>query len=365
LIRIAINTQSCPYEALIEDGLLSSAAACLAELLPDCRKCFIITSPVVRRYHGRALLASFVKTRIEHHLLEMQDGERAKTLKSVGSLAVKLCKLNADRASVLVALGGGVVGDVTGFLASIYMRGTRFVQIPTTFLAQVDSSVGGKTGVNLSEGKNLIGTFHQPVMVLIDPATLKTLPARQYIAGLFEALKAGIIRNRRIFEFMEENRERILQREPSALEWLTAEAVRVKAAVVSEDEREQGLRRILNFGHTLGHALEAETRYRRFLHGEAVAWGMVGAAMISAGMKVCSTETAQRIINAVLAYAPLPVVEVRARAILHRLMHDKKTVHDKVHFVLPVDIGKVEIVNNVPEKAVLQAVEELRYLSRT
>ncbi len=364
MIRIAVNTASQRYEALIEEGLLASTATYLAELLPECRKCFVITSPVVRKHHGRALVSSFAATNLEHHVLEMQDGERGKTLKTVEALAVQLSKLGADRASVLVALGGGVVGDVTGFLASIYMRGTRFVQVPTTFLAQVDSSIGGKTGVNLSEGKNLIGTFHQPAVVFIDPATLASLPVREYRAGLFEALKAGIIRDRRIFEFMEENRERILRRDPGSLEWLIAEAVRVKAAVVGEDERERGVRRILNLGHTLGHALEAETGYRRFLHGEAVAWGMVGAAMIAAGMQRISSGTAQRIISAVLAYGPLPKVNVRPRAILRRLLQDKKTVHDRVHFVLPVEIGKVEIVNDVPEKAVLQAVEELHILSR-
>jgi 3-dehydroquinate synthase len=296
--------------------------------------------------------------------MEMPDGERRKTLSTLENLSAQLVKLKADRNTVLIAFGGGVVGDVTGFLASIYMRGIRFMQIPTTFLAQVDSSVGGKTGVNLTVGKNLIGTFKQPELVLVDPQVLSTLPEREYRSGLYESLKAGVIRNPRIFEFMEQNREAVLAKSPSSLEWLIAESVRVKADVVGQDEEEHGLRRILNFGHTIGHALEAETSYKVFLHGEAVAWGMVAAAMLSVGMHKTSLVSAQRIIGLVLAYAPLPKVEVRPRAIFRRLASDKKTLDGQVHFILPHDIGKVDIVTDVPERAVLQVVEELRNLSQ-
>jgi 3-dehydroquinate synthase len=295
--------------------------------------------------------------------VEMPDGERRKNLATIEQAASKLVKLGADRNSVVVAFGGGVVGDMAGFLASIYMRGIPFVQVPTTFLAQIDSSVGGKTGVNLNEGKNLLGTFQQPRMVLADTAVLRSLPEREYRSGLFEALKAGIIRDPRIFEFMESNRERILSRDSSSLEWLIAECVRVKAGVVSEDEQEHGVRRILNLGHTVGHALEAETQYRHFLHGEAVAWGMVAAAMISVGLQLTSSVTAQRIIGLILSYGSLPKVDVRGKAVIKRLTRDKKTVEGKVHFILPIEIGKVNIVSDVPERAVLQAMEELRYLS--
>ncbi len=294
----------------------------------------------------------------------MLDGERRKTLSTVESLSSALVKLKADRNTVLIALGGGVVGDVTGFLASIYMRGIRFVQIPTTYLAQVDSSVGGKTGVNLTAGKNLVGCFKQPELVLVDPHVLSTLPDREYRSGLYESLKAGVIRNPRIFEFMEQNREPVLAKDPSSLEWLIAESVRVKADVVGQDEEEHGLRRILNFGHTIGHALEAETSYKVFLHGEAVAWGMVAAAMIAVSMHKTSPETAQRIISLVLAYAPLPNVDVRPKAIFRRLANDKKTLDGLVHFILPHDVGQVDIVTDVPERAVLQVVEELRNLSQ-
>jgi 3-dehydroquinate synthase len=292
----------------------------------------------------------------------MADGERSKTLATVEELAGELVKLKADRNTVLVALGGGVVGDVTGFLASIYMRGIRFVQVPTTFLSQVDSSVGGKTGVNLTAGKNLVGSFKQPELVLVDPHVLSTLPEREYRSGLYESLKSGVIRNPQIFEFMEQNREKILAKHPGSLEWLIAESVRVKAEVVGQDEEERGLRRILNFGHTIGHALEGETGYKVFLHGEAVAWGMVAAAMIAVEMDRIPRSTAQRIIDLVLAYGPLPKVDVRPEDIFRRLGSDKKTLDGLVHFVLPSDVGKVELVTDVPEGVVIQVVEELRGL---
>ncbi len=344
--------------------MLRSAGAYVRELLPNSKRFFTITVPPVRKVLGKTLQQSFESAGLEHHFVEMADGERRKTLSTIEELGGKLVKLGADRSSAIIALGGGVVGDVAGFLASIYMRGIHYVQAPTTFLAQVDSSVGGKTGVNLTAGKNLMGTFKQPRLVLIDPEALLTLPDREYRSGLYEALKYGIIRNPRIFEFMEENREKILARDPVTLEWLIAECVRVKASVVSEDEKDFGVRRILNLGHTIGHALEAESGYGTFLHGEAVAWGMVAASMISVGMQKTDTRTAQRIISAILAYAPLPKVSVRSKAVAKRIGQDKKTVDNKVHFILPVEIGRVEIETDVPERAVIQSIEELRYLSQ-
>jgi 3-dehydroquinate synthase len=365
LIRVNIEAASQSYEALIEHGLLRSAGGYLNELMPKVQRYFIVTVPGIRKLYGKFLSESFQRVKLEHHFVEMPDGERKKNLASIEKAAGKMVKLGADRNSVVVALGGGVAGDMAGFLASIYMRGIPFVQVPTTFLAQIDSSVGGKTGVNLNEGKNLLGTFQQPRMVLIDPGVLRSLPERDYRSGLFEALKAGVIRDPRIFEFMEENRERILARDPATLEWLIAECVRVKASVVSEDEKEHGVRRILNLGHTIGHALEAETLYKHFLHGEAVAWGMVAAAMISVGMQLTNARTAQRIISSVLSYGSLPKVDVRGKAIIKRLTRDKKTMDGKIHFILPVEIGKVDILSDVPERAVLQAIEELRFLSHT
>lgn len=364
MIRVTVETKSQSYEALIESGLLRSAGVYINELMPNVQRYYIVTAPHLRKLYGKYLSDSFGSLKLEHHFVEMADGEQRKNLSTIEAAGGRLVKLGADRNSVVVAFGGGVVGDMAGFLASIYMRGISFVQIPTTFLAQIDSSVGGKTGVNLDEGKNLLGTFQQPKMVVIDPGVLVSLPERDYRSGLFEALKAGIIRDPRIFEFMEENRDRILTRDPGTLEWLIAECVRVKAAVVSADEQEHGLRRILNLGHTIGHALEAETRYKHFMHGEAVAWGIVAASMISVGMQLTDSRTAQRIISAILSYAPLPKVEVRPKAVIKRLTRDKKTVDGKIHFILPREIGKVEVVADVPERAVLQSIEELRYLSQ-
>jgi 3-dehydroquinate synthase len=363
LQRIDINTEQRSYEAIIEPGILRSAGALLREKIPSAKRVFCVSIAKVRRIYGPALAESMKAAGLEYQVVEMPDGERYKRLSTVDDLAEKLVKAGADRNSVVVALGGGVVGDVAGFLASIYMRGIPCVQIPTTFLAQVDSSVGGKTGVDLKAGKNLLGTFSQPNVVLIDPEVLASLPERDFRAGLFESLKAGVICSDEVFAFMELSRDRILRRDPEALQWLIAESVRIKADVVCKDEREAGLRRILNFGHTIGHALEAETEYKHFLHGEAVAWGMIASTMISVGMQKTSSLVAQRIISSILALAALPAVDVKSRNVLKRLAQDKKTIDGKVHFVLPIEIGKVEIVNEVPERAILQSVEELRMMS--
>ena len=361
---VDVPVSSRPYQALIETGLLRRLGELLRERLPGRSQYFVITVPTVRKHWGDPLRAALAQAELAPQFFEMPDGERAKTLGTVADLAGKLLRKSADRKAVVLGFGGGVVGDVAGFLASIYMRGVDFVQVPTTLLAQVDASIGGKTGVDLPEGKNLLGTFHQPRVVFIDPGVLSTLPEREYRSGLYEALKCGIIRRPEIFDYMEQNRERILQRDPGALEQLIADCVQVKAEVVSADEREGDLRRVLNFGHTLGHALEAETGYKQFLHGEAVAWGMVAASMIAAAMQKTDSDTARRIISAVLAYAPLPRVQSRGKKIVRRLANDKKTLDGIIHFVLPIELGKVEIVADVPERAVIQAIEELRYLSQ-
>ncbi len=364
MTRVTVNVQPRPYEALIENGLLRRAGEMLREIVPHARQLFVVTVPPVRKAWGQPLLESLAAAGFNGEILEMHDGETHKTMPTVEDLANKLVKKAADRNSVVVALGGGVVGDVSGFLAAIYMRGIDVVQIPTTFLAQVDASIGGKTGVNLRAGKNLVGSFHQPRAVLIDPGVLSTLPEREYRSGLYESLKCGVIGNAEVFRFFEEQRSRVLGRDISALEWLITESVKLKAAVVSEDERESGPRRVLNFGHTIGHALEAESGYRKFLHGEAVAWGMVAASMISAGLQKADADTARRIISTVLALAPLPKVDLASKKVSRRLQSDKKTKNGVVHFVLPVEIGKVEIVSDIPERAVVQAIEELRYLSQ-
>ena len=364
MAQVTIHVPPRPYQGWIENGLLARAGSVVGELLPQASKVFVVTVTPVRKRWGTKLVRALKAGGFTPQVIVMPDGEPAKRLHTVETLAEKLAHLGADRKAVIIALGGGVVGDVSGLLASLYMRGIELVQIPTTVLAQVDASIGGKTGVNLAAGKNLLGTFHHPRVVLIDPTVLKTLPDREFRAGLYEALKCGIIGNVELFLRFEQNRARILKRDPVELEWLIAQSVKLKAEVVSADEREDGLRRVLNLGHTIGHALEAETGYRRLLHGEAVAWGIIAATRIALSVGRTDSVTAGRITEAVLSLGRLPEVNVSPKKILARLQSDKKTQNGVVHFILPREIGKVEVAGDVPESAVVNAVEELRRLSR-
>jgi 3-dehydroquinate synthase len=364
MAQVTIHVPPRAYQAWIENGLLNRAGSVLADLLPQASRVFVVTVPPVRTRWGAKLVRSLKSAGFAPQVISMPDGEPSKRLATVEALADKLVRLGADRKAVIVALGGGVVGDVSGLLASLYMRGVELVQIPTTVLAQVDASIGGKTAVDLVAGKNLLGTFHHPRVVLIDPTVLKTLSDREYRAGLYEALKCGVIGNVELFLCFEQKRAKILKRDPVDLEWLIAQSVKLKAEVVSADEREEGLRRVLNLGHTIGHALEAETGYRRLLHGEAVAWGMIAATNIALRVGRTDSVTAGRIADAVLSLGRLPEVNVSPRKILARLQSDKKTQNGVVHFILPREIGKVEVASDVPANAVLDAVEELRRLSR-
>ncbi len=349
---------------MVERGVLRSAEGLLRELVPAGARVFLVSSEPILKLWGTSLKESFAKVGCPLVVLEMQDGETSKRLNAVEKLAAKMVRLGADRRSVVVAMGGGVVGDVAGFLASIFMRGIPVIQVPTTLVAQVDSAIGGKTGVNLVSGKNLIGSFHQPLGVLADPEVLSTLPDREYRSGLFEAMKYGVIRNPQIFELMESHREELLRRDGELLEQLIVECVKVKADVVTADEREGGERRILNFGHTIGHALESATKYQHFLHGEAVGWGMVAASVISKKLSVTSHDTADRIIAMVLEYGSLPHVDVDGKRILKLLQSDKKTMGGVPHFILPTSIGTVDVVNAVPGSAVIESVEEISRLSK-
>jgi 3-dehydroquinate synthase len=358
MIRIPVATPSQSYEVLLESGLVPRAGECLKRILTHSRV-FVVTVPPVRRRWGKVLMRSLAGFGWRAESLEMPDGERSKRLATLEKLAERLVKLGADRDAALLALGGGVVTDVTGFLASIYMRGVDVVQIPTTVLAQVDAAIGGKTGVNLQAGKNLLGTFHQPRAVLVDPAVLATLPSREYRAGLYEALKCGIIGDPGLFRLFEDRRREILDRDPAVVERLIADSVRLKAAVVTADEHEGGLRQVLNLGHTIGHALEAETGYRGLLHGEAVAWGMIAATEIALSTGKLDGVTAERLTGAILSLGRLPPLKVRMANVVQRLRSDKKTRQGVVRFILPREIGKVEIVDDVPETVVRLAVEKI------
>lgn len=273
-------------------------------------------------------------------------------------MAEQMVELGADRTSIVVAFGGGIVTDLAGFLAALFMRGVPVIQIPTTLLAQVDAAVGGKTGANLGGGKNLIGAFHQPLTVLIDPDLLATLSEREYRAGLYEIIKCGIIRDRELFAIFVEQREAVLRRQPDIEEAIIAAAVRIKCEVVTADEREGDLRRILNFGHTLGHAIEAETNYEALLHGEAVAYGMHAAIALSQESVGLTEAEAGAMRGVIAGCGPLPAMDgLRADALAARMLHDKKTVKGKVHFVLTPRVGETKIVSGVGESMVLRAIE--------
>ena len=326
-------------------GLLQTLAGRMARAvgrLP--RRVFVLTSEQIWALWGQAFCASFEEPPVA---LFLPAGERYKTLSSVESLARQMAAAGADRGSLLIAFGGGIVGDVGGFLAAVYMRGIRYVQVPTTFLAQVDSSVGGKTGVNLPEGKNMVGSFHQPRAVFADVSVLGTLPERELRAGLMESVKAGVIRDRLLVRFMEEHADEVLSRDPRALERVIGASIRMKADVVGKDERESGLRMILNFGHTVGHAIERVTRYRAMLHGEAIGWGMVAALEVARRRGTISSAQRARLESLVHAYGPLPSLKLRAVKVVQATAGDKKNVGGVRRFVLPVGIGDAAVVEDV------------------
>lgn len=346
-----VRTAQRTYPSVVQRGILRETA----NYLPSkAGKLFVVTTADVWQHHGGSLARGLGARSFE--LLYLPPGEVHKRLAQVEALADQMIERGADRTSVVMGFGGGIVTDVAGFLAAIFMRGVPVLQIPTTLLAQVDAAVGGKTGVNLAGGKNLIGSFHQPVAVLIDPEVIATLPEREYRAGLFEVVKCGVIRDPEIFETMTARPRDVLNMEPDVIDRLIAAAVRVKAEVVSADEREGDLRRILNFGHTIGHAMEAETAYMRFLHGEAVAWGMVAATELAKLHGMLDHKEAGSIIRTIHHYGPLPdPSDLDPDRLLSRLGSDKKTVHGTVHFVLPTKIGAVAIIPGIPPDLIRQA----------
>jgi 3-dehydroquinate synthase len=313
----------------------------------------VLTSPEIWALWGPSLQQSFADAPV---VLFLPPGEEHKTLRSVERLARQMAEAGGDRGSLLICFGGGIVGDVGGFLASIFMRGIACVQVPTTFLSQVDSSVGGKTGVNLPEGKNLMGAFHHPRAVFADIGVLGTLPDRELRAGLMESVKAGILRDRALVRFMEQNSEDVLKRDPRALEKVIAASIRMKADVVHLDERESGLRMILNLGHTVGHALEQATGYKTLLHGEAVGWGMIAALHLARQRGTISGAQFARLEALVHLYGPLPLLKMRAAKVLAATGGDKKNVGGVRRFVLPLGIGDAGVVEDVTAAELESAV---------
>jgi 3-dehydroquinate synthase len=342
---IRVHTPSAKYDVVTGSGLLQNLAPRIERVIGRLpRRVFVLTSAPIWALWAEQFLGSFAEPPVA---LFLPPGEKYKSLGNVEKLARQMAAAGGDRGSLLIAFGGGIVGDVGGFLASAYMRGIPCVQVPTTLLAQVDSSVGGKTGVNLPEGKNLFGSFYHPRAVFADIGVLATLPDRELRAGLMETVKAGIIRDRALLRFMEDHAADVLGRDPKALERVIAASIRMKAGVVNLDERESGLRMILNLGHTVGHAIEQVTRYKVLLHGEAVGWGMVAALHLARQRGTISARQVERLEHLIHLYGPLPPLKLRAAKVVAATGGDKKNVGGVRRFVLPVGIGDAGVVDDV------------------
>jgi 3-dehydroquinate synthase len=351
VIRLDITHGAGSYPVLI--------GACLKRHLAEQQlvaNTVVITCPPVWRLHGerlRGVLGGQAP-------LVMADGEKAKHLGTVARLYDGLVERRIDRSALVIGFGGGVVGDTAGFAAATFLRGVRLAQVPTTLLAQVDSAIGGKVGVNLTAGKNLVGSFHAPSVVVCDPEVLETLPRREFRAGLYEAVKYGVIESRELFERIAGQLPAIFKKDPDVLTSLVSDCCRIKAAVVMIDEREQGPRRALNFGHTVGHAMEAISRYGRFLHGEAVGYGMLAAAALSHQRGVFPVEDLQALKDVIGHMGPLPsTADLKAADILEAILKDKKVSKGTLHFVLPVRIGATTIVSDVTGKELKAALRTI------
>jgi 3-dehydroquinate synthase len=355
---IRISSFAGPYNVYCAPGALDHAASLLSSL-GESTGMFIVSSPTVWRYWGKTL-ASKIPSQKGRRPILFDDRESAKRLATVEAIARDLVRAGADRRATLVAVGGGVVGDVAGFAAATYLRGVRLVHIPTTLVAQVDSAIGGKTGVDLPEGKNLVGAFYPPKLVIADPETLATLPHREFRAGLYEVIKYGVIADEKLFDFLERRMPALLRLDPAALAYIIPRSAAIKARVVSADEREGGLRQILNFGHTLGHALETATGYKRFLHGEAIGWGMLAATLLGVATGRLPESAAGRIVRLIASVGPLPSLgKIRAAELRPILASDKKSRAGRVRWVLPRRIGSTQWGIEVPWPIVSRAFAEL------
>ncbi|MBN1918851.1 MAG: 3-dehydroquinate synthase [Verrucomicrobia bacterium] len=358
-IRVELAERS--YDILIAAGLRARVGELCHELGLGSRG-LLITDETVGPLYGRPVLEGLGAAGFSVESVAIAPGEQAKALATVERLYDEMLRGGLDRKSFVVALGGGVVGDVAGFAAATYMRGIPVVQVPTTVVAQVDSSLGGKTGVNLPQGKNLVGAFHQPRLVVIDPETLYTLEERDLRAGFAEIVKHGVIRDAVHFAWLEAYVAAFLGLDPAALEEAIAESCRIKAAVVALDERESGLRAILNFGHTVGHALESLTGYGAFRHGEAIAIGMACAAELSVAINNAPAADAKRLL-ALLDRAGLPTAfsGIETRAILEQVRRDKKVEEQRLRMVLLNRIGAVSVASHVDEGALATAIDARRF----
>jgi 3-dehydroquinate synthase len=359
IVHVALGERS--YDIAIAEGALSRVGEITRAALGDkARRVAVISNPVVDSYYGKEVTRSLKRAGFAALTQLIADGETAKSIRTAERLWAFLISHRFERGDGIIALGGGVVGDLAGFVAATFLRGMDYVQVPTTLLAQIDSSVGGKTGVNHALGKNLIGAFHHPRAVIIDPLTLGTLPGRELRAGLYEAIKYGIIRDRGLAGFIRENIGRIDSLDPQTLTRIIARCCEIKVEVVVADERESGLRRILNFGHTVGHALEAVTSYRRLKHGEAVGYGMKCAAAIAEKAGVVPRPEAEAIRDGIDALGRLPrISDLNAKDVIAAMAHDKKVARGRLHFVLPTRVGEVVVRDDIAPAVIRAAVREL------
>jgi 3-dehydroquinate synthase len=351
--KIPVSTKLGQYTVSVGSGILRHLLPVLSGKLT-----FVLTSPEIWALWGQRLQAALAPR--EPGVLFLPAGERHKRMAQVERLCTEMSRAGADRSSTLIAFGGGVTGDVGGFVSAIYMRGIDYVQVPTTLLSQVDSSVGGKTGVNLLTGKNLVGCFYPPQAVIADIELLRTLPQRELRAGVYESIKAGLIRDAALFRFIESHREEIDKGDPVALEKMVAASIKMKAEVVTLDERELGLRMILNFGHTIGHAIEAASGYGALLHGEAIAWGMIIALHISRQRKLVTETDASRMETLIRSFQPPTLPAVSGKRLLQAASGDKKNRGGVRRFVLLEGIGKAVVVEDVSDAEVLAAIAYVR-----
>ena len=348
--KVFVNLGAASYEIFIGENILSNVGEFVAKKFT---KVLLVTQEKIFDMHGKVLTDGLDAQKISYTVATIPDGETSKNLSEAVNLYTRAIEFGLDRKSVVIALGGGVVGDLTGFVAATFLRGVGLIQIPTTLLAQVDSSVGGKTAVNHALGKNLIGAFHQPRAVFIDLNCLATLPEREIKSGLGEVVKYGVISDADLFAYLEVNAEKILRRDVQTLAHIVKRSCELKAQVVGKDERESGLRRILNFGHTLAHAVEEQTHYAKFRHGEAVAIGMVGAAQISRELGKTTPANVERLENLLRRFGMMTTCAGLDADKLYRVtLRDKKTVGGVVNWVLMRDFGDVEICGDVPESVV-------------
>jgi len=352
--RFPVRTPPADYFVEIAPGASERLVPILdASAVPSRR--FVVSNPTVWRLHGHR-----IQSAASDEPILIPDGERFKHLATVSRIYDVLVRAAADRASAIIAVGGGVVGDIAGFAAATYLRGIPLVHVPTTLLAQVDSAIGGKVGVNHPMGKNLIGAFHQPAAVVIDPVFLGTLPRREFRAGLYEVVKYGMIASRALFERVAANLKPLFARDADVLMTIITDSCRIKAAVVEQDERESGPRRVLNFGHTLGHALEAATKYRRFRHGEAVAYGMLAAAALARAGGALDESEREALFNVIAQMGPLPPVgDLSTAQVLEAVTRDKKVVAGRLHFILPIAVGVVETVTDVSTEELAAAAHAI------